>query len=63
MEKEREKFLVMNKHQAKSIGFTDEDIDRAENSKDGLIGRTGVAWVNDGTVPVYLEKTLPTKSV
>lgn len=56
-----EKFLVMNKFQAKAIGFTDEDIEKAENSEDGLIGRTGVAWVNDGTVPVYLEKVLPSK--
>ncbi len=58
MEKEREKFLVMNRIQAKAIGFTDEEIEKAEKSEDGLIGRTGVAWVNDGTVPVYIQKKL-----
>ena len=53
-----ENYLVVNKYEASNLGFTDEEIENAERAEDGMIGRKPMAYVNDGTVPVYIQKRL-----
>lgn len=55
---EREKFIVVYECEALRIGCTKEEIERAKKSSDGLIKRMPYEGVNDGTVPVYIQKKL-----
>lgn len=52
-----ENFLVLNEHEARILfGCTDEEVDKARKSADGLIKRVKYTGVNDGTLPLYLSK-------
>jgi len=58
----QENFLVFNENEARMLAsllhYTEEDIQAAKNSEDGLIKRVSWQGVNDGSIPIYICKMI-----